>query len=461
MSRSYRLVLTALLGLSFSAGAHAQMSFRITPLAHPDTPDLQLAALNDKGEIVGCTGFMETRRAVYWRDGQYTDLGALIDPDRITCALDINESSHIVGTRENGELESSGFLYRDGVRTDVNVPGFTHSLLTRVNDHDEAIGATLGEGPDNQAFFWRDGTATLLESLPDTEFPEAAHINNDTVIVGTSGPSNATSAVIWRDGNIMALESLPGALRSRGRRINNVEQVIGEANYDAYTRAFLWSGGQIEELPSVSPELDNTIALDINDAGVVVGASAHLSTFVATVWSNGEAIDLNTLISLQDPLQPFLHFLTAVRVNNRGQMIAFAADSRLPPFQNSNVYLLTPDVAETQVTIDIKPVSSENRINPRSNGRIRVAILTRDGFDATEVDPTTVRFGRTGTEAAPIHFALRDIDSDGNTDLVLRFKTPQTGIACGDTSASLSGRTFGGQAINGSDSIRTVGCNHR
>ncbi len=31
-----------------------------------------------------------------------------------------------------------------------------------------------------------------------------------------------------------------------------------------------------------------------------------------------------------------------------------------------------------------------------------------------------------------------------------------TGIVCGETSASLTGQTFGGQAIEGSDSISTV-----
>jgi len=32
------------------------------------------------------------------------------------------------------------------------------------------------------------------------------------------------------------------------------------------------------------------------------------------------------------------------------------------------------------------------------------------------------------------------------------------GIQCGDTSASLTGQSFGGQAIGGSDSVNTVGC---
>ena len=110
------------------------------------------------------------------------------------------------------------------------------------------------------------------------------------------------------------------------------------------------------------------------------------------------------------------------------------------------------------VQIDIKPGSFPNSINPRSRGKIPVAILTTDSFDATTASPNTVRFGPTGTEAAPVHSALADVDGDGDIDLILHFKTQATGIKCGDVSALLTGETFGGQAIEGSDSIRTVGC---
>ena len=115
-------------------------------------------------------------------------------------------------------------------------------------------------------------------------------------------------------------------------------------------------------------------------------------------------------------------------------------------------------VCEIPVAIDIKPGSFPNSINPRSRGSIPVAILTTNTLDATTVDPTTVRFGRTGTEAAPVQFALEDVDGDGDTDMILHFNTQDTGIVCGDTSASLTGETFGGQAIQGTDSIKTVGC---
>ena len=65
------------------------------------------------------------------------------------------------------------------------------------------------------------------------------------------------------------------------------------------------------------------------------------------------------------------------------------------------------------VSVDIRPRSDANRINPKSIKNINVAILSVNGFDATTVNPNTVRFGATGTEAAPIHVARRDVDGDG------------------------------------------------
>jgi hypothetical protein len=112
----------------------------------------------------------------------------------------------------------------------------------------------------------------------------------------------------------------------------------------------------------------------------------------------------------------------------------------------------------TAVALDIKPGSFPNSINPRSHGEIPVAILSTGTFDTTTLDPTNVSFGRTGTEAAPMHAALEDVNGDGRLDLVLHFDTQATGIRCGDASAFLAGNTRAGQAIEGSDSIQTVGC---
>jgi hypothetical protein len=110
------------------------------------------------------------------------------------------------------------------------------------------------------------------------------------------------------------------------------------------------------------------------------------------------------------------------------------------------------------VSVDVRPRSDANRINPDSSKTINVAIFSANGFDATTVGPNTVRFGATGTEATPIHFRRRDVDRDGQRDLVVRFQILDTRIKCGDTSATLTGQIFGGASFIGSSPIRTVHC---
>ncbi|MGD8616476.1 MAG: hypothetical protein PVI91_12545 [Gammaproteobacteria bacterium] len=84
-------------------------------------------------------------------------------------------------------------------------------------------------------------------------------------------------------------------------------------------------------------------------------------------------------------------------------------------------------------------------------------MLTTEDFDASTVDVNSVQFGPNG--AQPVHYALEDVDVDTDWDLVLHFNTQETGIACGDTEAMLTGQTLDGLPIAGTDSVETVGCN--
>lgn len=122
--------------------------------------------------------------------------------------------------------------------------------------------------------------------------------------------------------------------------------------------------------------------------------------------------------------------------------------------ENGKVYAF----GAKRVEIDIKPGSDPNGVNPKSKGVIPVAILSNDGFDATEVDPSTVTFGPGSATMAHKKAHTKDVDGDGDTDLVLHFKTADSGISCGDTEAKLKGQTYGGVPIIGVDAIKTAGC---
>ncbi|NIM15434.1 MAG: hypothetical protein GTO45_25950 [Candidatus Aminicenantes bacterium] len=136
--------------------------------------------------------------------------------------------------------------------------------------------------------------------------------------------------------------------------------------------------------------------------------------------------------------------------DGKGEIIVPCYDKKVYVFEH-------PGPAVITVEIDIKPGSWPNAITPRSKGVIPVAILTTDNFDATNVDPLSVKFGP--GEAAEAHGKghIEDVDNDGDLDMVLHFKTQETGIQHGYTNACLTGKTMDGKSIEGCDDIVTVG----
>jgi hypothetical protein len=110
-----------------------------------------------------------------------------------------------------------------------------------------------------------------------------------------------------------------------------------------------------------------------------------------------------------------------------------------------------------EISIDIKPGSDPNSINPKSMGLVPVAILGSDTLDVLDVDYSKVEFElvpQTGG-AIPIHMGLEDVNDDGFIDLVLLYIQKETGVSKGDVEACLSGETFDGQPFLGCDAIKT------
>jgi len=101
----------------------------------------------------------------------------------------------------------------------------------------------------------------------------------------------------------------------------------------------------------------------------------------------------------------------------------------------------------------------EGAINLGSQGKTPVAILSAADFDATEVDPLSVVLA-----SAPVKLkgngspmaSLEDVNGDGFLDLVVHVDTQSLELSAEDTEATLTGQTYAGQAIEGTDSVRIV-----
>lgn len=90
---------------------------------------------------------------------------------------------------------------------------------------------------------------------------------------------------------------------------------------------------------------------------------------------------------------------------------------------------------------------------------IPVAVLSDPAFDATtQVNRTSLTFGRTGNEASLVSCAPggQDVNYDGRPDLICHFDTTKTGFMAGDTLGWLKGLGTDGTPILGSDSVRIV-----
>jgi hypothetical protein len=79
-------------------------------------------------------------------------------------------------------------------------------------------------------------------------------------------------------------------------------------------------------------------------------------------------------------------------------------------------------------------------------------------FDATQVNPATLKFGIGEAQNQAVTPLVWDRDDDTDSDVIFPVKTQDTGIICGDTEATLTGLTYAGAPFTGTDSVTTTDC---
>lgn len=198
--------------------------------------------------------------------------------------------------------------------------GNDYSTLNSINNSGQIVGVSENADGTFLGTFWNNGVATYLESIGfNNNISYASSINDSGQIVGTSSYlylGNNFRATLWDDG--VATDLNPqGELLSYTNSINNSGQIVvntyNPTNYNS--RATLWNNGVVTQL--ILPQgSSDSYANSINNSGQIVGASGTGgNSYLATLWNNGEAIDLNPQGSV---------YSSATSINDLGQIVGFS-----------------------------------------------------------------------------------------------------------------------------------------
>jgi probable HAF family extracellular repeat protein len=329
---AFGLIIVPTLSIQGHPPADAPSSYVVTDLGTLGGLSAQAYDINDAGQVVGLAYTASSGgHAFLWQNGVMTDLGTIGGTASIAQA--INQSGQIAGRSTVAPAPNLAYhavLWENGLKTDLTPNG--SGTATGINDARQVVGNLS----DSSAFFWENGVMTILPHL-GTAGTFASDINNAGQVVGSS----SARAFVWQKNGVMTdLGVLPGDEESGAGGINNSGQIVGSSGrtdpetYEVTSHAFLYSGGTMTALAIPSTE---SYAGDINDWGHVVGAmraGGGFSNFHAFIYANGLARNLNSLI----PAGSGLHLVTANAINNAGQIVGLAYDSR----GGNHAYLLNP-----------------------------------------------------------------------------------------------------------------------
>jgi probable HAF family extracellular repeat protein len=307
-----------------------------------------------------------TMHAALWHRSLKVDIGTpgLGGPN--SAAFGVNDRRQAVGQAETAAADSDDFcgfnfrgfpsftaclpfLWQNGVMTKLPTLGGANGFANSINNRGEVAGlaetTTTDPTPGCPVFqfkpvLWKNGVIQELHTYPGDTDGVAAFINDNGQAVGASGTCasfNPNSglylvedhALLWEKGRVTDLGNLGGSGGIAGNHacaINNRGQVVGHSELTDNTtfHGFLWTRETGMRDLGTLPGDSMSLALGINDRGLVAGASLNTSFSPrASVWENGVMTDLNTLI----PGNSALYLLLALSVNSSGQIVGLAFDT--------------------------------------------------------------------------------------------------------------------------------------
>jgi probable HAF family extracellular repeat protein len=296
------------------------------------------------------------------------------------------------GSQAQDGLVSRAYLWQDGVMSDLGTLGGQSSGHSWINNKSQVVGISEIDAPDPfgapcnrmpgsqiiRGFLWQDGVMTDIGTLGGND-SAALYINNAEQIAGASDirltPDPSLGyvphhAFLWKNGVFQDLGTLGGGT-SIPEAMDDIGDVVGFSTLpgEQHIHPFLWKKGTMRDLGTLPGDTDAD-AEAVNPSGEVVGISATETTARAFIWSNGVMSDLNTLI---DPNAGY-QLIIAQWLKDTGQIAALAL---VESTGEMHAVLLTPTNNNIRgKSVRVPMTESLRNLLLRGYGHARMKFLT-------------------------------------------------------------------------------------
>jgi len=287
------LMLAAMLACHSANAISYQLSVLDTPILAP--------LINDAGTVVAGIVYVTPNiyHAVGWNGTQATDWGSL---GGYSFVRDINGHGQAAGYSSNSDGKIHAVMWNGGQITDLGTPGGNGSTAMAINSKGQVVGFSQQDYVGFTPVVWNGGQATILKSLGGGPDSAALDINDSGRIAGFSMFNGNMVPVVWDGDQVIELES--ARVQGDARAINNLGQIAGRAYVnvappgDTYYQmhAVRWDNGKITDLGTLGEQFHYSEAIDINEAGQVVGYANDWFAQHSVLWQDGHTIAINSLL---------------------------------------------------------------------------------------------------------------------------------------------------------------------